>query len=198
MKIEYKEITVSELVKDYTDSNENGITAYNGALDIRPPYQREFVYKDRQRDAVIHTIKNGFPLNVMYWAVRTDDTFEIIDGQQRTISICQYVNCDFSLDKMFFHNLQSDQKDKILDYKLHIYLCSGEDSEKLDWFETINIAGEKLAKQELRNAIYAGDFGCHLPKSVSVRATAPRTTSAKNISLVLQSVKITWKLPSNG
>ena len=39
-----------------------------------------------------------------------------------------------------------------------IYFCSGTDSERLDWFRTINIAGERLTDQELRNAVYAGSF----------------------------------------
>ena len=88
MKIDLKEITVRELVEGYSDDGEGGVVGYGGKLDIRPPYQREFVYKAAQRDAVIDTIQNGFPLNVMYWAVRDDGTFEIIDGQQRTISVC--------------------------------------------------------------------------------------------------------------
>ena len=158
MKIELKEITVEELIKDYKDSAENGVVAFGGKLDVRPPYQREFVYKDDQRKAVIETILKGYPLNVMYWAVREDGTFEIIDGQQRTISICQYVNGEFSYDKRYFHNLESDEKAIILAYKLMVYLCTGTDSEKLKWFETINIAGEKLTKQELRNAVYSGSW----------------------------------------
>jgi len=72
-----------------------GVIGYDGNLDIRPPYQREFIYKDRQRDAVIDTIIKDFPLNVMYWAVREDGGFEVIDGQQRTISIAQFVEGDF-------------------------------------------------------------------------------------------------------
>ena len=72
--------------------------AYSEKLDVRPPYQREFVYKDKQRDAVIDTVTKGFPLNVMYWAVRDDGNYEIIDGQQRTISICQYVDGEFAVD----------------------------------------------------------------------------------------------------
>ena len=89
MNIDLKKIKVRELTKDYEDNNEDGVIGYGGKLDIRPPYQREFVYKDKQRDAVIETIKRDFPLNVMYWAVREDGDFEIIDGQQRTISIFQ-------------------------------------------------------------------------------------------------------------
>ncbi len=85
MKIELKEITVRELTSGYVDNEENGVVGYGGKLDIRPPYQREFIYKDKQREAVIDTLTKDFPLNVMYWAVREDGTFEVIDGQQRII-----------------------------------------------------------------------------------------------------------------
>lgn len=158
MQIELHKITVRDLTNGYADNAEKGVCAYGGKLDVRPPYQREFVYKDKQRDAVIDTLTQGFPLNVMYWATREDGTYEIIDGQQRTISICQYVNGDFAFDMRYFHNLQPDEKKKILDYELQVYICSGTDSEKLKWFKTINIAGEELTDQELRNAVYAGSW----------------------------------------
>lgn len=164
MKITLKEITVRELSEGYVDNTEGGVKGFGGKLDIRPPYQREFVYKDHQRDAVIDTASKGFPLNVMYWSVRENGEFEIIDGQQRTISLCQYVHGDYSVkvgsfaEKRAFHNLQQDEQDKLLDYKLTVYLCSGSDSEKLEWFKTINIAGEQLTDQELRNAVYHGEW----------------------------------------
>lgn len=164
MKIELKEITVRELTAGYADNAENGVVGYGGRLDIRPPFQREFIYKDKQRDAVINTVTKDFPLNVMYWAVRKDGTFEVIDGQQRTISVCQFVEGDFSVrigsfpENRAFHNLQNNEQKQILDYKLMVYICSGTDSEKLEWFKTINIAGEKLTDQELRNAVYAGPW----------------------------------------
>lgn len=158
MKIQLKEITVRDLTKDYQDNEDRGVVGYGGKLDIRPPYQREFIYKDKQRDAVINTIEKEFPLNVMYWAVRSDGGFEIIDGQQRTISISQFVEGDFAFNERYFHNLQKDEQEKVLNYKLMVYLCSGTDSEKLEWFKTINIAGEKLTDQELRNAVYSGSW----------------------------------------
>lgn len=158
MKIELKEITVRDLTNGYEDNQENGVIGYGGKLDIRPPYQREFIYKDKQREAVIDTITKDFPLNVMYWAVREDGNFEVIDGQQRTISISQFVEGDFAYKSRYFHNLQKDEQEQILNYKLMVYLCSGEDSEKLEWFKTINIAGEKLTDQELRNAVYSGSW----------------------------------------
>ena len=158
MKIELKEISIRELSEGYEDNSEGGVIGFNGKLDIRPSYQREFIYKDKQRDAVITTVQSDFPLNVMYWAVRENGNYEVIDGQQRTISICQYINGDFAYNLRYFHNLHDDEKEKILNYKLMVYLCSGTDSEKLDWFRTINIAGEKLTEQELRNAVYAGSW----------------------------------------
>lgn len=71
----------------------------------------------------------GFPLNVMYWATREDGTFEVIDGQQRTISLCQYVNNDFSYEFKSFCNLTNDEQARVLDYELMIYICTGADSE---------------------------------------------------------------------
>ena len=109
MKIELNKIPIREVIIDYKDSAEEGVVAYDGKLDIRPKYQREFVYKGHQRDAVLETIKQGFPLNVMYWMVKKDGSFEMLDGQQRTISIGQYVNGDFSLDNRFFHNLTIEE-----------------------------------------------------------------------------------------
>ena len=157
MKIKLHEILVKDLYKGYIDKNEDGVWAYEGKLSIRPPYQREFVYKDDQRKAVIDTVRKNFPLNVMYW-VKNKNNYEVLDGQQRTISICQYIAGDFSINYQYFHNLTDTEQEQILNYKLMIYFCEGNDKEKLDWFKTINIAGEKLTSQELRNAIYTGSW----------------------------------------
>jgi hypothetical protein len=99
----------------------------------------------------------NFPLNVMYWVVN-GDLFEVLDGQQRTVSLCQYAHNLFSVDNRFLHNHTKDKQEEFLNYKLMIYFCKGTDSEKLDWFRTINIAGEKLYDQELRNAVYTGPW----------------------------------------
>ena len=158
MKVKLLDLTVGELVNEYRDDGEGGVIGYGGKLDIRPRFQREFIYKDKERNAVVDSILKGFPLNVMYWADREDGTFEIIDGQQRTISIAQYVESDFSFNDQYFHNLPSDKKGLIRDYKLMVYVCRGTDSEKLEWFKTINIAGQELTNQELRNAVYVGSW----------------------------------------
>ncbi len=158
MEIKLKEIKIRDVVNGYVDSQENGVIGYGGKLNIRPAYQREFVYKEKQRNAVIDTVVKGFPLNVMYWAQSSDDEFELLDGQQRTLSICQYVNGEFSIDSRFYHNLTESEKEHILDYPLMVYVCKGNDKEKLDWFKIINIAGVQLKEQELRNAVYTGEW----------------------------------------
>lgn len=154
MKIELKNISIRDLTNDYKNSDEEWVIWYFWKLNIRPKYQREFVYKDKQRDEVIRTVKKNFPLNIMYWSKNEDWSFEVIDWQQRTISICEYICWNFSLDDFYFHNLTDDKKEQILNYKLSIYICEWTESEKLEWFKTINIAWEKLTEQELRNASY--------------------------------------------
>ena len=157
MKIELHEIKVKEIINGYIDNQEDGVVGYGGKLDIRPPFQREFIYNEKERNAVIDTINKGFPLNVMYWS-KNGDNYELLDGQQRTLSFCQYVNGDFSVDYKGFNNLPKDLQNKILEYPLMIYICEGEPSEKLEWFKIINIAGEKLTDQELRNSQYTGPW----------------------------------------
>jgi len=161
MTIKQKEVTVGEIVKDYVNNDEQGVRGYGGLLDIRPPYQREFIYNEKEQKAVIHTVLHGYPLNVMYWVKRADDAecpYEVMDGQQRTLSICQYVAGKFSYEFKNFSNQPADIRQCILDYKLTIYVCEGEESDKLEWFQTINMKQKPLTEQEIRNAIYAGPF----------------------------------------
>lgn len=167
MKIQPKQVPIRDLYAGFKDSGDAGVVGFGGRLNIRPPYQREFVYKDEQRDKVLDTVQKGYPLNVMYWVRNPDPTapeddtlakFEVLDGQQRTLSLCKYISGDFSINARYFHNLTQDQKDAILDYALTVYVCEGPESEKLEWFRTINIAGEKLTDQELLNAVYTGPW----------------------------------------
>ena len=172
MKVTPIQVSVRELTRDYqVDTSTNQVTGYGGALDIRPKYQRNFVYKPHQQEAVIDTVIHEMPLSIMYWAVTATDpdtgepsAFEILDGQQRTLSLCAYLNGDFSYTEAGsknpkgWKNLSAEQQQAILDYEITVYLCQGDDDEKLAWFQRINIAGEQLTDQELRNAVYAGPW----------------------------------------
>lgn len=162
MKITPIQVTVADLTKNYKDDGDGGVFGYDHRLTIRPAYQREFVYKDKQRDLVIDSVMKDRPLNVMYWSKTGDDTYEVLDGQQRTISVAQYVNKDFPItvngNDKFFQNLTDTERDQILNYEVTVYVCEGTEKEKLEWFKVINIAGETLTNQELLNATYAGTW----------------------------------------
>lgn len=158
MKIKLKEIPIRDVAKGYINDDENGVVGYDGKLNIRPKYQREFIYNEKERNEVINSINSDFPLNVMYWIEKEDGTYEVLDGQQRTISICEYVDGAYSINARAFHNLTQTEQDHIYDYKLLVYFCTGNDKEIQDWFKIINIAGERLTPQELRNAIYTGEW----------------------------------------
>jgi hypothetical protein len=162
MKINLKKFTIGQVAEGYTNSDEEGVVGFGGKLNIRPKYQREFVYDNNKRNAVMDTVWKGFPLNVMYWVHNADDTYELLDGQQRTISFCSYIVgeyfMNFDNNLRGFDNLTAEQKKKILNYELQIYVCEGTPSDQLDWFRIINIAGEKLTDQELLNAVYCGSW----------------------------------------
>ncbi len=158
MKVLRKKVTIKELTEGYVDNKEEGVRGYDGKLDIRPAYQREFVYDDKKRDLVIDSVLNEFPLSTMYWNLKDDGTFEVLDGQQRTISICQYVSNDFSFKKKMFARQPKDIREKFLKYELDVYYCHGTESQRIDWFQIINIAGKPLNTQDILNAIYVGPW----------------------------------------
>ena len=186
MKIEPKHIKVREVFDSYTDNGDDGVFAYGGRLAIRPPYQREFVYSKEQAEAVIQTVLKGFPLNVMYWVKVGTDRYEVLDGQQRTLSVMQYLKHQFSISidgkKYYWDALPDDRFNAIMNYEFMVYICEGEDSEKLDWFEVVNIAGEKLSDQELRNSVYTGEWLSDAKRHFSKRKCAAKMLADKYIT----------------
>lgn len=196
MKIKLVEYTVGQVAEGFIENNsDNSVVGYKGLLNIRPKYQREFVYDDIKRNAVIDTIFKKYPLNVMYWVENDDGTFEVLDGQQRTISFCQFVNGDFSIkdsdgNNITFGNLDSGEQKKFLDYKLFIYICKGTESEKKAWFKTINIACEKLTDQELLNAVYYGTWLTDAKRYFSRNECAAYRLSLYNDKYCLLSGKV--------
>ena len=173
MSIKLAQIKLRDLFDGYVNNAEEGVIGYHGRLDIRPKFQREFIYDQKKQLAVIDTIKKGFPLNTMYWAVNRNDngekildndgneTYELMDGQQRTISACEFLSNHIVVNYQTFFNIKKstpDLAEKILDYELQVYICDGSVSDKLSWFKTINIAGVPLTEQELLNAQYVGEW----------------------------------------
>ena len=170
MQLTNKKIPIADIYESYTNDIDLGVIAYNIQLNIRPPYQREFVYKIEQQRKVIESVTKNLPLNLIYFAKEKETAlikYELIDGQQRLMSICEYISNKFSVNNFYFKNLNQESKNIILKYQLDIYICEGTQQEKLDWFQTINISGEKLNRQELLNAIYNGKWITNMKKYFS-------------------------------
>lgn len=186
MKIDYKLIKIRDIFENYADNGDEGIFAYGGRLAIRPAYQREFVYNREQAESVIYTVLKGFPLNIMYWVKVGSDKYEILDGQQRTLSVMQYLKHKFSIvldgQKYYCDALPDDKYNAIMNYDFMIYICEGEESEKLEWFKVVNIAGEKLTEQELRNSVYTGKWLSDAKRYFSKRNCVAKRISDKYIT----------------
>lgn len=189
MKISTPVITIGDLVDAYRDMGEGGVVALGGKLNVRPAYQRAFVYEPAERDRVMKSVYNGLPLNSMYWAINPDNTFEVVDGQQRIISICQFItnndgngnpiaiNFNGKMNQTFV-GLSPEKQREILDYKLQVYVCDGTEDEKLEWFHTINIAGKQMTEQELLNANYTGPWLSSAKQFFSKKANNPAINCA--------------------
>lgn len=174
VKDKTKGFTIRDLVEGYLKDSDDGSTTdsiygFDGKLNIRPSYQRNSVYNNDKRNAVIQTVLEECPLNTIYWVDKEDGTFEVLDGQQRILSICKYIVGEFAVDSdvfptdlpQDFQNLETNMHniaEQILDYELEIYICSGTPSEKLKWFHRINTSGEPLNDQEMRNSSYTGKW----------------------------------------
>ena len=163
-----KQYTVEEITEGfvYNEFEGKGLFGLNGELVIQPEYQRHYIYGDGKRDvAVIDSLLKGYPLGLIYFVdtgSKVSPSLEILDGQQRITSIGRFVTGKFAIIRggreQTFTSLPKDQQDKILQTKLLVYVCKGTESKIKEWFETINIVGVSLTRQEMLNAVYSGPF----------------------------------------
>ncbi len=160
------EITVEEICEGfvYNELEGKGLFGLAGRLTIQPEYQRNYIYADGKKDvAVIQSILKGFPLGLIYFNKLENGHLEVLDGQQRITSIGRYVKDKFAVKdehgmEQYFSSLAPERQKKILDKKLLIYECEGEEPEIKEWFRTINISGVELTDQEMNNAVFSGPF----------------------------------------
>ena len=101
MVITSKSVTIREFVEGYNnrDNEEKGVTTMNGKLDLRPSFQRSYIRQnaDEWKRNLIESIIMGYPIALMYWGDNGDGTYENIDGQQRGITICDFVHNNFDI-----------------------------------------------------------------------------------------------------
>jgi len=160
------DITVKDICDGfvYNELEGKGLFGLAGKLTIQPEYQRNYIYADGKRDvAVIESILKGYPLGLIYFNKVSDDNLEVLDGQQRITSFGRFVTNKFAIQdergmQQYFDGIAADQRKKILETKLLIYECEGEETEIKDWFKIINIYGVPVNHQEILNAVYSGTF----------------------------------------
>ncbi len=148
----------------YSELEGKGLNGWNGKLIIQPEYQRNFIYADKKMEVpVIESVLKGYPLGLIYFNKVSEDKYEVLDGQQRITSLGRYVTGKFAIatdtaEPKYFHGLDKEVQERILNTQLLIYVCEGTEPEIKEWFETINISGIPLNTQEKLNAIYSGPF----------------------------------------
>lgn len=162
------DLTVKEICEGfiYNEHEGKGLFGLSGKLTIQPEYQRNYLYAldgGKKEMAVIESVIKGYPLGIIYFNKVSEDKFEVLDGQQRITSLGRFITEKFAVKdengmEQYFSGMAKDKKAQILDTRLLIYECEGEESEIKEWFKTINIVGIPLNNQELLNAIYSGEF----------------------------------------
>lgn len=222
------DITVKDLIEGYRQESDlapnEPLCAYGGKLCIRPAFQRSFVYNKKQASAVIESILKGYPLNNMYWIENAPaenvEENGCMDGQQRTISICEFGNGltsatieDFNNgDRFYISDLKykyPELYERFMNYPLEIKVCThATRNELISWFVAINTNGEKLTDQELRNANFTGhwltDAKKYFSKSMARAAATPAESvgskylpkSIKPERQELLELAIAWKINS--
>lgn len=164
MKTKFTHYTVREVTEGfvYNELEGKGLYGLGGRLVIQPEYQRSYIYGDGKKDvAVIDSILKCYPLGLIYFN-DNGEKLEVLDGQQRITSIGRFVTGKFAINhegrEQTFNSLPAEERNRILDTELLVYVCQGTEHEIKDWFQTINIVGIPLNNQELLNAIYSGPF----------------------------------------
>ncbi len=160
--------TIGDICKgfQYNEYEGKGLYGLSGKLTIQPEFQRHYLYAEnggKKEVDVIQSVRNGYPLGLIYFSKVGEDRYEVLDGQQRITSLGRFITEKFAwIDNegrpWYFTALNPDEQQKFLNTKLLIYVCEGTEKEIKDWFRTINIVGIPLNTQETLNAVYSGPF----------------------------------------
>jgi len=144
-------------------------------INLQPDYQRYFVWNKTKASRLIESLLLDIPIPVIYVAEEPDNTFSVVDGQQRLQTICSFIEGKFpngqdfklsglqvmdELNKKSFKDLHIDLQNKIYNYTVRVIVIQ-KDSDtdvKFEMFERLNLGAEKLNDQELRNCIYRGSY----------------------------------------
>ena len=166
MEAKLNKFTVKEICEGfvYNQFEGKGLYGLKGKLTIQPEYQRNYIYADGKKDvAVIDSILKGYPIGLIYFNELENGRYEVLDGQQRITSIGRFMTNKLDIQDrngnvQNVSSLPTDDRKKIENTILLVYVCRGTETEIKEWFRTINIVGVPLNEQERLNAIYSGPF----------------------------------------
>lgn len=150
---------------------------------IIPFYQRNFVWKIEQASKLIESFIIGLPVPQIFLYVNEQEVLEVIDGQQRLMSIKYFMDGFFgeakgdkrhvfrlkglseasSLNGKTFEELTPKEQRKLRNSTLRaIHIKQLSPSRRSDCvfhiFERLNTGGTQLKPQEIRNAVYRGEI----------------------------------------
>ena len=171
MEMHEERIPIRDIIEEYSDDGNGPVIGMGGRLNIRPPYQREYLYSGNSefKESLIQSIYLGRPISLFYFAKtdHADYDYELLDGQQRIITICKFIapspkQFAVSLRKydepQYWEGLEPEERERILDYNLLVHVCDGDSHELMEWFQTINTGAKELSPQEIRNSLYNGSW----------------------------------------
>lgn len=124
-------------------------------LDLNPPYQRKFIWDLNDQRTLIGSIMNNYPIPNIFLFEKTNDNYEMVDGQQRSRTIFAFIEQQFSTFENQRFNIEAFPK--FLDYKISVIIITQIDQDEIfieDFYSLVNSAGVHLNRPELKKAEY--------------------------------------------
>lgn len=163
IKIDPVQFSIFELKRRYD----------RGMVELDPDFQRNYVWKNKQKSELIESVVMGIPLPLIYMAETMEGSLVIVDGRQRLTTFFDYMDDQFTINGLRilqelngcrFSDLEKDEKKRkyatnIEDFQLSIQIIKypTPDRMRFDIFDRVNRGGTPLNNQEMRNALYQGN-----------------------------------------
>ncbi|CAM6088697.1 unnamed protein product [Calypogeia fissa] len=147
-----------------------------GRLDLRPSYQRDYVWDKRTASKLIESVLLNIPLPTMFFHERSQGHLEVVDGKQRLTSIWSFMEeqrfpdgTEFALtglevlDKLNgskYTDLEESLREAMQDFALNVHTISRHSDAEVvfEVFERLNMGSTQLNEQELRNCVFQGRY----------------------------------------
>ncbi|HEA29568.1 MAG TPA: DUF262 domain-containing protein [Leeuwenhoekiella sp.] len=146
MNYSFEEITIRDLT-EWVESKK---------IDLNPSYQRNFIWSTKDQSELVDTILKGFPLPSFFIYIKPSGEFEMVDGQQRTTTIYNFVKGKINSTNEFNKTNFAGVNREVLEYKLPIIFIKDIDKPELlnEFYVLINKKGKHLNIPEVNKSAY--------------------------------------------